>query len=194
MTHEPHDGSDQVRRGITLGNDVWIRPRHPKAAEAVYEALVTYPIALARQCRSEVDAAGLPTNECHRMHAAIAAAAGASTGPMGAYELQLSNIANRVNSLIDATGALNRIINTPLPLTYSRHTSRALSLWCGTLPFVLAPVMAPAPALLTVMSVCWLLFGIEEIGESHRPHAEISHDIFAAIRARLHAHMCMLHV
>jgi len=50
-----------------------------------------------------------------------------------------------------------------VPLSYSRHTSRFLTIWCGTLPVVLVDALGwmTVPA---VAFVSWCLFGIEEIG------------------------------
>lgn len=47
-----------------------------------------------------------------------------------------------------------------VPWSYSRHTSRFLTIWCGTLPFALVPTFGwlTLPA---VMTICWCLFGIE---------------------------------
>merc|ERR1719327_41768 len=68
-----------------------------------------------------------------------------------------------VAKLSTSIGACERLVQTPVPLSYARHTSRFLSLWCLTLPFVLVPksgfIAAPVMALAT-----WALFGIQEIG------------------------------
>ena len=84
-------------------------------------------------------------------------------GP-GLHELQLAEQARHVDKLVDATGALNRIIKTPLPLAYSRHTSRFLTLWCATLPFAMAGAGA-APTIAAVALVSWLVLGIDSIGQ-----------------------------
>jgi len=67
---------------------------------------------------------------------------------------------------IDECGAIaggcERLLSTPLPLSYSRHTSRSLFLWLLTLPFILWPTcgfyMIPALYLTTVV-----LIGIDEL-------------------------------
>ncbi len=60
-------------------------------------------------------------------------------------------------------GASERIVRSNVPASYSRHTSRFLSMWCFTLPFVLVQslqwMMIPAVTL-----ICWSLFVIEEVG------------------------------
>lgn len=52
-----------------------------------------------------------------------------------------------------------------MPASYSRHTSRFLSIWCFTLPFVLVNsmqwLMIPV-----VMLISWSLFVIEEVGHA----------------------------
>jgi len=62
-------------------------------------------------------------------------------------------------------GAAERIVRSNVPASYSRHTSRFLSVWCFTLPFVLVNalgwMMIP-----TVALVCWGLFVIEEVGHA----------------------------
>lgn len=62
-------------------------------------------------------------------------------------------------------GACERIVRSNVPASYSRHTSRFLSMWCFTLPLVLVNslqwLMIP-----TVALICWSLFVIEEVGHA----------------------------
>lgn len=68
-----------------------------------------------------------------------------------------------VGNLCDYLGMCERILTTPIPPSYSRHTSRFLSLYCLTLPLVLVQqLLLFTPA--AVAAVCWGLFSIEEIG------------------------------
>ncbi|PNW76754.1 hypothetical protein CHLRE_11g474700v5 [Chlamydomonas reinhardtii] len=68
-----------------------------------------------------------------------------------------------VSRLTDAVSACERILNTPIPLSYTRHTARFLMAWLACLPFCLwtycGPAMVPIAAL-----VAFVLLGIEEIG------------------------------
>ncbi|KAL3146981.1 hypothetical protein ABBQ38_014949 [Trebouxia sp. C0009 RCD-2024] len=63
----------------------------------------------------------------------------------------------------DCHGKCERILKTPIPLSYTRHTSRFLVIWLGLMPFTLWKschwAMVPASAI-----ICFLLLGIEEIG------------------------------
>ena len=70
---------------------------------------------------------------------------------------------SQVNQLSSYIGACERLLQTPVPLNYARHTSRFLTLWCLTLPIALIDSMG----LLVVPVagfVTWCLFGIQEIG------------------------------
>eukprot|EP00884_Botryococcus_braunii_P014309 jgi/Botrbrau1/2287/Bobra.101_2s0110.1 len=63
----------------------------------------------------------------------------------------------------DVVGACERILKTPIPLSYTRHTSRFLVIWLAILPFTLYPsckwATIPSAGL-----IAFLLLGIEEIG------------------------------
>ncbi|GMH79174.1 hypothetical protein TrLO_g13591 [Triparma laevis f. longispina] len=68
-----------------------------------------------------------------------------------------------VGKLSDAIGQCERIVQTPVPLNYARHTIRFLTAWCLTLPFAVCGEFGLATG--PVMSVvAWTLFGIYEIG------------------------------
>eukprot|EP00434_Breviolum_minutum_P008823 symbB.v1.2.007782.t1/scaffold483.1/size198091/5 len=60
-------------------------------------------------------------------------------------------------------GACERLVQTPVPLSYVRHTSRFLSLFMLTLPFALVDVLGPYTIPVTCFA-SWALFGIFEIG------------------------------
>jgi ion channel-forming bestrophin family protein len=69
-----------------------------------------------------------------------------------------------IGQLVDHLGACERICSTPVPLSYSRHTTRLLSLFLITLPLVL--VGQPGGTFYTVPSVVfvtWALSGIDEV-------------------------------
>lgn len=65
--------------------------------------------------------------------------------------------------LMDIMGKCERIVKSPIPLSWNRHTSRLISLWTLTLPFVLVPIQGPL-CVPTVAVLSWVLFSIEEIG------------------------------
>ena len=49
-----------------------------------------------------------------------------------------------VGELVSCVGGCELIRRTPVPFMYSRHTSRALTWWCGTLPLVLVDLLGAA--------------------------------------------------
>lgn len=63
----------------------------------------------------------------------------------------------------DAIGACERILTTPIPLSWTRHTSRFLVIWLAVLPFLLFSSCKFATAPVAAI-VSFLLLGIEEIG------------------------------
>ncbi|CAM9221976.1 unnamed protein product [Discosporangium mesarthrocarpum] len=68
-----------------------------------------------------------------------------------------------VQQLGHALGGCERLVQTPVPLHYVRHTSRFLTLWCFMLPLVLVGELGLATVPIAALST-WALFGIQEIG------------------------------
>lgn len=68
-----------------------------------------------------------------------------------------------VTQLSHTVGRCERLVQTPVPLSYAFHTTRFVSLWTLTLPLALVPTLRwlTAPA---TFFVTWALFGILEIG------------------------------
>mmetsp|Transcript_5296 Transcript_5296/g.14764 ORF Transcript_5296/g.14764 Transcript_5296/m.14764 type:complete len:511 (-) Transcript_5296:475-2007(-) len=67
-----------------------------------------------------------------------------------------------LNDMGSTAAACERILGTPVPLSYTRHTCRSLMLWAFTLPFGLWPMCGP----MTFPAVClitYVLFGIDEL-------------------------------
>jgi len=76
---------------------------------------------------------------------------------------QRTVLQRNVNNLAANVGACERIQGCPVPLYYSRHLSRFLTIWSATLPLVLAPMLHwwSVPV---IAAICWSLFSIEEVG------------------------------
>jgi predicted membrane chloride channel (bestrophin family) len=69
------------------------------------------------------------------------------------------------------TGGCERLLSTPMPLSYTRFTGRSLMVWLGTLPLALWPLMgwATVPAMFVLS---YVVLGIDEIGvEIEEPFA-----------------------
>jgi putative membrane protein len=81
--------------------------------------------------------------------------------------LRKNAINNNLSIFEDTLGGSERLLSSPIPLFYSRHTARFLSTWCLLLPFALYGafadswnhiMMIPATAFISIS-----LFGIEEL-------------------------------
>merc|ERR1712118_381377 len=69
-----------------------------------------------------------------------------------------------VSGLLNSVSQCERLVQTPIPQSYVRHTSRFLSLWLLTLPFGLfAKVQWWTP--FVVWAASWALCGIQELGQ-----------------------------
>lgn len=91
----------------------------------------------------------------------------------------------------DAVGSCERILRTPIPLSYTRHTSRFMVIWLSALPLGLYGTCSYATIPLTIV-IAFLLLGIDEIGvQIEEPFgllplddlcAEIEGDLFGILR------------
>jgi putative membrane protein len=83
----------------------------------------------------------------------------------------------RLNSMVDALGACERILMTPMPMAYALHLKQLLLLYCLSLPFQ----MVEGLGWMTGPIVGWLsfmLFGVEEIGiEIENPFGRDPNDL-----------------
>lgn len=76
------------------------------------------------------------------------------------YRSQISSIFER---LVNIIGGAERVVRTPVPKSYSRHTSRFLSITVMYYPLVLLPSIG-IRTIPTMLFFCWALMGVEEIG------------------------------
>ncbi len=72
-------------------------------------------------------------------------------------------VANLLEQLVDIVGCCERLVRCPVPLAYSRHTSRFLSFFCCSLPFVLFHLTGWHTIPLQIL-FAWAMYGVEEIG------------------------------
>ena len=110
----------------------------------------------------ERDALAAVVNQPQYMLARMRALAQASSSA-GVSEKEREMLFKATSALGECVSVCERIVNTPIPLHYSRHTSRFLSLYVSTLPLALVASLgwSTIPAM---ASLCWALFGILEIG------------------------------
>ncbi len=65
--------------------------------------------------------------------------------------------------LTAAASGCDRLLKTPVPISYTRHTARSLMLWLLTLPAALWPKMGPS-LVVAVFFISYVLIGIDELG------------------------------
>ena len=159
-----------------------IRPLAPKSAERLLALVAAYPDALAYSCLGKIYplahnvkklvlprvGKGMTTRlapatilcimiqeELHNTENEIKI-----RGLL--QDLHILDITHGVGDLAKYLKACERILNTPVPWSYSRHASRFLSIYTATLPLAVVSTLGwltiPAMTML-----CWCLFGIEEI-------------------------------
>lgn len=68
-----------------------------------------------------------------------------------------------ITQLEDVCGSCERILRTPIPLSYTRHTSRFMIVWLSLLPFALWESCGWGMIPLSV-AISLLTLGVEEIG------------------------------
>jgi len=90
---------------------------------------------------------------------------GVRKAKIGTFEK--ASIDRSISTLVDLTGACERIFKSPIPLVYTRHTSRFLILFLLLLPFGLWKADSSWNHWLTIPMadvISFLLLGIEELG------------------------------
>ena len=76
-----------------------------------------------------------------------------------------------IEELEGCIGGCERIFATPVPFSYTRHSSRSIMLFLLTLPFALGPVMG-ASTVPSIAVLSFLMLGVDEIGiEIEEPFA-----------------------
>lgn len=67
------------------------------------------------------------------------------------------------HGLSNAMASCERIVKQPVPLSYSRHTSRFLTLYLLSLPLTLIPLIGWM-SVPTMLAICWSFLSVQEIG------------------------------
>ena len=107
-------------------------------------------------------------NKLHRSHYNVHRAV--DTFSEDISNLDKRTIINTFNNVATACAECERLYLTPIPLLYTRHTLKFLTLWMTFMPFAFYDVFASSwnhtgmiPA---ICIICFLFFGIEEIAVS----------------------------
>jgi predicted membrane chloride channel (bestrophin family) len=96
---------------------------------------------------------------------------------------------SQVQRLYQALGSSERIVKTPLPTGFTRHSSRLLFIWSNCLPFALYPLMGPFGTIPTALLTSYAVLGIEDISVQLEepfdilPLRQYSDGVFDSIRS-----------
>ena len=69
----------------------------------------------------------------------------------------------QIQRLVTVLGMCERLLRTPLPISFTRHTSRLVYMWANVLPFALYGAAGVATAPVSVVAA-WAIMGIEDTG------------------------------
>lgn len=90
---------------------------------------------------------------------------------------QLTGLFQLLDGLVNALGACERILKTPIPLAYSIHLKQLLLIYCLMLPFQMVSEFTWLTGFIVGL-VSFTLFGIEEIGiEIENPFGYDANDL-----------------
>jgi len=90
---------------------------------------------------------------------------------------QINSLTALMSELVDALGACERILKTPVPLAYSIHLKQLLLIYCFTLPFTLVATLGWLTGLATAL-VSFTMLGIEAIAlDIENPFGRDRHDL-----------------
>lgn len=70
----------------------------------------------------------------------------------------------QMRRLVACLGQCERVLRTPLPTCFTRHTSRLLFFWSNMLPFVLYPALGPIGTIPGSVMVSYAIMGIADVG------------------------------
>jgi putative membrane protein len=74
------------------------------------------------------------------------------------------NMDEQVRRLVACLGQCERVLRTPLPTCFTRHTSRLLFLWSNLLPFTLYSSLGPIAVIPGSLVVSYAIMGIADVG------------------------------
>jgi putative membrane protein len=173
-------------RNLAVMMKAHIEPHSPKSTAKFLELLAVFPATLMHLCLG--GAAKLPNHAqmyipslpaeyldqpalpaiwvCMQLQKTIRDAELESrTAQTNLVEAAHHNeISHLIDVLMDNMSSCEKILRTPLPWTYSRHTSRFLTLWMGTLPLALVGTLDGWLVMAIVIAASYCMLGIEEIG------------------------------
>jgi predicted membrane chloride channel (bestrophin family) len=114
-----------------------------------------------RLCDIDMKGGNVPLEVLTCMSEILANATG--TGPDKVDPIFARELDEQIQILCKALGGSERIVKTPLPTGFTRHSSRLLFIWSNCLPFALYPLVGPLGTLPASILTSYAVLGIEDI-------------------------------
>ncbi|KAF6265287.1 Bestrophin, RFP-TM, chloride channel-domain-containing protein [Scenedesmus sp. NREL 46B-D3] len=161
-------------RDIARQGSQWLAAE-PQLSRALCRWTVAFPVTLMASLREDVsmdevlkpvllpEELRLLKQQQHAGTAVLQAMGQCVRVSATAKDIEKLRMDESISVLQDMMGGCERIFRTPIPLSYTRHTSRFLMCWLTLLPFCVADSMGWATVPITC-GMAFFLFGIEEIG------------------------------
>mmetsp|Transcript_31267 Transcript_31267/g.88657 ORF Transcript_31267/g.88657 Transcript_31267/m.88657 type:complete len:415 (+) Transcript_31267:226-1470(+) len=165
-------------RDINRQASTWWSRKDPAAAQSRLEALHRWTTALIFSLKHHLRPGGSLKDDLKDVLPSYEFDALMAVDHKPLYALQVCSELNRVSGaepelqtridrnftiMEDVIGACEKILRTPIPVNYTRHTSRFLVIWMFTLPAALFPVCGWYTIPVATV-IAFLMFGIEHIG------------------------------
>eukprot|EP00192_Tetraselmis_astigmatica_P011800 CAMPEP_0117673980 /NCGR_PEP_ID=MMETSP0804-20121206/14780_1 /TAXON_ID=1074897 /ORGANISM="Tetraselmis astigmatica, Strain CCMP880" /LENGTH=423 /DNA_ID=CAMNT_0005482791 /DNA_START=96 /DNA_END=1367 /DNA_ORIENTATION=+ len=165
-------------RDINRQASTWWTRGDPALAQARLETLQRWTTALIFSLKHHLRPGGSLEADLEDVLPSYELRALMSVDHKPLYALQVCSELNRVSGaepelqtridrnftiMEDVIGACEKILRTPIPVSYTRHTSRFLTMWTGLLPLALWPVCGWFTIPVSTM-IAFFMFGIEDIG------------------------------
>eukprot|EP00192_Tetraselmis_astigmatica_P012318 CAMPEP_0117661062 /NCGR_PEP_ID=MMETSP0804-20121206/7342_1 /TAXON_ID=1074897 /ORGANISM="Tetraselmis astigmatica, Strain CCMP880" /LENGTH=408 /DNA_ID=CAMNT_0005467915 /DNA_START=159 /DNA_END=1385 /DNA_ORIENTATION=- len=165
-------------RDINRQASTWWSRKDPAAAQSRLEALHRWTTALIFSLKHHLRPGGSLKDDLKDVLPSYEFDALMAVDHKPLYALQVCSELNRVSGaepelqtridrnftiMEDVIGACEKILRTPIPVSYTRHTSRFLTMWTGLLPLALWPVCGWFTIPVSTM-IAFFMFGIEDIG------------------------------
>lgn len=155
----------------TLGRTLQHELSGPRAdSSAAYEEDVRHRHAAAPSSRRDLARLFGARNKLFRAQYDIHAAVEVLSDGGEITNLDKRTMINNVNAVAVACAECERLFTTPIPLLYTKHTLKFLSLWMTLMPLAFYDIFKTSWnhifMIPSICIICFLFFGIEEIAVS----------------------------
>ena len=132
------------------------KPNNPNVQELLTQDM-------GRICSVKEQKGNIPLEVLTKMSEITAQACKAASKSTAVDPIYMREIDSQIQRLGLALGSSERLLTTPLPTGFTRHSSRLLFMWSNSLPFALYPLLGPLGTLPTAILSAYAVLGVEDI-------------------------------